>query len=375
MLKRFISVLILFFLFLSAAYAEQDQPRLIEAQEGEPAAMQIRSLESGEAVVILGVESEPRPQTYQEFAPVFATFMKKNFDADVHWSDVLWSDSHWVRLYDAGPVILHAYLTDDTEQAIVREVTLTATEKDDAVDVQALSIAAYWAAAQYGEYGKYTMQIVAMEDHSEDWFLDEPVSIWRENGYQLSFRRTDDGYPQGRVKLMEDVPQTGGFLPFDPESMQNISSERTVEELFARLKDNAENGPLAAFLKAPVLPDTWKDTKDGRIYQIPWDDCLLILYTEASGEYVHSAALCALSGDTVSACMHLYPLYEALAGLEANEENAALLPDLTAGHSTWRGMCALEPYCVINRVMLQCALQEINGNELPIAYICGADER
>ena len=84
MLKRFISVLILFFLFLSAASAEQDQPRLIEAQEGEPAAMQIRSLESGEAVVILGVESEPRPQTYQEFAPVFATFMKKNFDADVH---------------------------------------------------------------------------------------------------------------------------------------------------------------------------------------------------------------------------------------------------------------------------------------------------
>ena len=174
---------------------------------------------------------------------------------------------------------------------------------------------------------------------------------------------------------MEDVPQTGGFLPFDPEGMENISSERTVEELFACLKANAENGPLAAFLSAPALPDTWQDTKNGRLYQISWDDCALILYTDASGKYVQSATICALSGDTVSACMHLFPLYDALAGLEANAETATLLPSLTGGHGTWEDMSAMKPYCVINHVMLQCDLQEIGGNELPIASICGVQER
>ena len=37
------------------------------------------------------------------------------------------------------------------------------------------------------------------------------------------------------------------------------------------------------------------------------------------------------------------------------------------------GMCALSPFCVLGGVMLQCGLQEINGDELPIAFICGAE--
>ncbi len=375
MKRRMLLILAAALLIFSTASAEQTAPKLIEAQEDEYAAMQIRSLESDDVVRILGVESAPQQRTDQEFAQVFTTFMKKNFNVDVHLSDILWTDGHWIRLFDAGSVIIRVYLTDNTEQAVVREVTLNAAEKDDAMDVQVLSVAAYWAAAQYGEYGKYTMQIVAMEDHSEDWFLDEPVSIWQENGYQLSFGQTANGYPQGRVAFMEDLPQDGGFLPFDPEGMENIPSERTVEELFAHLKADAKNGPFAAFLEAPEMPNAWQDTESGRIYQIMWDDCALILYTDASGRHVQSATLCTLSGDTVSACMHLFPLYEALVGQEANAETATLLPSLAGGHGTWEDMSALKPYCVMNRVMLQCDLLEINGNELPIAYICGAFEQ
>ena len=36
-------------------------------------------------------------------------------------------------------------------------------------------------------------------------------------------------------------------------------------------------------------------------------------------------------------------------------------------------MCALSPFCVLGGVMLQCGLQEINGDELPVAFICGSE--
>ena len=52
-----------------------------------------------------------------------------------------------------------------------------------------------------------------------------------------------------------------------------------------------------------------------------------------------------------------------------------VLSAITGGHGTWEDMCALSPFCVIDGVMLQCNVQEIGGNELPIAYICGAQEK
>ncbi len=372
MLKKILSILAACVLLFSAAAAEQEQPQLIEAQPGEPAAMQIRSLESDAAVGILGVESEPQQRRWEDFSTVFTNFVKKNWDEDVRFSDAIWSNGRWLHLLDMGYVTLRAETTDDTADGLIREVTLTGYMKEFAPDVQVLSGAAYWAAAQYGEYGKYTMQIVFMEDHSSDWFTKEPFPIWIENGYQLSYGLNEMDCPCGRITYAEDLPTARGYAPFDWEGMENIKQEVTVEGLLDRLKAASEGGPMSGYITAPALPEMWQDVMEGRMYQIVWDDCALLLYSDGEGLSLGSAALVCMSGDTVSACMHLFPLYNAIASPE--EDMQSLLSCITGGHGTWEDMCALQPFCVMNGVMLQCDVQEIGGNELPIAYICGTEK-
>jgi len=373
MLKKLISMLALFALLLSAAAAEQDQPRLIEAEAGETAAMQIRSLESDAAVGILGVESEPQQRRWEDFSTVFTIFVKKNWDEDVQFSDAVWSNGRWLHFLDMGYVTIQVETTDNTADGLIREVTLTGFVKECIPDVQVLTGAAYWAAAQYGEYGKYVMQIVFMEDHAQDWFTKEPLPLWIENGYQLAYGLNDRDRPYGRITFAEDLPIAGGYVPFDPDGMESIHPEQSVEGLLARLKAAAENGPMSSFVTAPVLPETWQNAMDGRMYQIKWDDCTLILYTDGKGEILRIATLSCLSGDTVSACMHLFPLYDAIVRPDTDEQ--AFLPCITGGHGAWEDMCALSPFCVMDGVMLQCDVQTIGENELPVAYICGAVEK
>ena len=129
---------------------------------------------------------------------------------------------------------------------------------------------------------------------------------------------------------------------------------------------------MSGYITAPVLPETWQDVMNGRMYQIVWDDCALLLYTDGEGASLRSATLSCMSGDTVSACMHLFPLYDAIVHPDTDE--LPLLSCITGGHGTWEDMCALQPFCVMDGVMLQCDMQEIGGRELPIAYICGAKE-
>ena len=372
MLKKWMILMLALILAIPAGMAEEQKQKLIEAQEGETAAMQIRSLESDAAVGILGVESEPQQRRWEDFSTVFTKFVKKNWDVDVQFSCAIWSNGRWLHLLDMGYVILQAETTDDTADGLFREVTVTGFVKECAPDVQVLTGAAYWAAAQYGEYGKYVMQIVFMEDHSEDWFTKEPVRIWIENGYQLAYGLNDNDCPYGRIAFAEDLPTVGGYAPFDPEGMEGIQPGQTVEGLLERLKSAAKNGPMSNLITAPSLPETWQNVMDGRMYQIVWDDCALLLYTDGEGLSLRSATLSCMSGDTVSACMHLFPLYDAIVNPDTDEQD--LLSCITGGHGTWEDMCALQPFCVMDGVMLQCDAQEISGNELPIAYICGAKE-
>ena len=372
-MKRMILIALLLILAVPAVGKGEDAGnKLIYAEKGQASAMQIRSLESDDAVGIIGVESEPVQRRWEDFAGVFTRFMKKNWDEDIAFSDAVWSNGCWLHLCDFGYVTMQVFTTDDSADGWIREVKLIGFQKECAPDVQVLTAAAYWAAAQYGEYGKYTMQIVFMEDHSEDWFTEEPFPVWIENGYQLSYGMTDMDCPYGRIVFTEELPVTGGYAPFDPEGMENILSDLTVEDLFVKLKTAAESGPLKGVISAPVLPDTWTNVANGRIYQIVWDDCALLLYTDGDGKHLCSATLSCMSGDTVSACMHLFPLYEAVVLLETDVQS--LITCLVGGHGTWEDMRVLQPFCVMNGVMLQCDAQEIGGNELPIAYICGAVE-
>ncbi len=102
MLKKSLCFLAAFAVLFSCAMAEQTRPRLIEAKEGEPAAMQIRSLEGDQAVGILGVESEPQRRRWEDFSRVFTTFVKKNWNRDVQFSGAVWSDGRWLHLLDMG---------------------------------------------------------------------------------------------------------------------------------------------------------------------------------------------------------------------------------------------------------------------------------
>ena len=370
MLKRILCMLAALLLIVPAVLAEEESPKLIEAQEGETAAMQIRSLESNAAVGILGVESEPQQRRWEDFSTVFTKFVKKNWNVDAQFSEAIWSNGRWLHLLDMDSVTLQAETTDDTADGLIREVTVTGFAKECAPDVQVLTGAAYWAAAQYGEYGKYVMQIVFMEDHSSDWFTKELFPIWTENGYQLAYGLNDMDCPCGRITFAEDLPTVGGYAPFDLEGMENIQPEQTVEGLLERLKAAAESGPMSGYITAPALPETWQDVMGGRMYQIVWDDCALLLYTDGEGASLRSATLSCMSSDTVSACMHLFPLYNCIAS--PDEDMLSLLSAVTGGHGTWEDMCALNPFCVVNGVMMQCDMQEIGGRELPIAYICGA---
>ena len=157
MLKKWMILILVLILAFPAGIAEEQKQKLIEAQEGETAAMQIRSLESDAVVGILGVESEPQQRRWEDFSTVFTKFIKKNWDVDAQFSDAIWSNGRWLHLLDVDSVTLQAETTDDTADGLIREVTLTGFAKECAPDVQVLTGAAYWAAAQYGEYGKYVM--------------------------------------------------------------------------------------------------------------------------------------------------------------------------------------------------------------------------
>lgn len=370
MLKRILCVLFAMLLLISSALAEEESPRLIEAQEGQFAAMQIRSLETDQAVGILGVESEPQQRRWEDFSAVFTRFMKKNWDEDVTFSDAVWSDGQWLHIFDAGSVVMRVYTTDGTDGGLICQALLTGDQMEYAGDVQMLTAAAYWAAAQYGDYGKYTMQIVFMEDHTGDWFTPEPINVWLENGYQLTYGQNEMGCPYGLIRFSEELKTLDGFAPFSPEGMENLQNELTAAAFFQALRECITNGPLQGLVSVPALPETREDVLDGRMYTVEWDDCALLLYTDGEGALLRLVTLSCMSGDTVSACAHLFPLYGAVSGLGADA--LSLLPCLVGGHGTWEDMSALSPYCVVNGVMLQCERQDIGGHEIPMAYICGA---
>lgn len=374
MMKRGMAALLALCLLITVGWAETAaQEKLIEAEEGQKTALQISSLDGAKSVGILGVESEPQRRTWAEFSRVFTGFVKKNWDADFAFSDAIWSDGGWLRICDAGSIIIRAYMTDDTEDALIRQVRVDGYWKQSAADVQVLTAAAYWAAAQFGQYGQYIMQIVFMEDHTADWFGEEQTNIWIENGYQLTYCLTDMGYPCGIITYAEELPVPVRYAPFDRDGMRQIKSEQTVGEIFGKLKSAAEEGPLSAYLTAPELPDTWTEQEAGRIYQVMWDDCALVMYTDPTGQYLGSAALSCIGGDTVSQCMHLYPLYAAAADLDM-EEALNEISCITGGHGTWEDMSALSPFCVMNGVLLQCTYEVLGEEKVPVAYICRAEE-
>ena len=55
-------------------------------------------------------------------------------------------------------------------------------------------------------------------------------------------------------------------------------------------------------------------------------------------------------------------------------EDMTLISAFIGGNGTWDDMCELEPYCVMNGVLLQCSVADMgDGTGLPMADICGAE--
>ena len=106
-------VLMLILAVPAAGKGEEAGNKLIYAEEGQASAMQIRSLESDDAVGIIGVESEPVQRRWEDFASVFTRFMKKNWDEDIAFSDAVWSNGCWLHLCDFGYVTMQVFTTGD----------------------------------------------------------------------------------------------------------------------------------------------------------------------------------------------------------------------------------------------------------------------
>ena len=354
---------------LSLAVAEgAAAPKLIEAKPGEPAAMQIRSLESDQTVGILGVESEPLPCTWSDFNGTVSQL------EGITFSPAYWSDGCWVRLFDSYDLVIRVYVTDESDDALIRSVIVNTPDKNGTPDVQAVTAIAYAAAAHVGTYGTYTVRIVLSEDHSEDWFTEMPIRIWTENGYTLTYGQTDGlGLPYGEVRFGGEAAVTGGYLPMENDYVY-LPQGKSPAALMEALTEQARRGPLASMLSEPVWPETYETQEDGRVYLMEWDDCLAVFFTDEAGENLQVVSLISMSGDTNSMCVHMYPLYVAVSGGPAKD--MMLVSAFIGGNGTWDDMCELAPYCVMNGVQLQCSLADMgNGKELPMADICGAEAR
>ena len=344
-------------------------PKLIEARPGEPAAVQISSLESGQSVGILGVESEPLPCAWSDFYSTISQQLE-----GIAFSPAYWSDGSWVRLFDSYDLVIRVYVTDETDDALIRSVIVNTPDKGGAGDVQAVTAIAYAAAAHAGTYGAYIVRIVLSEDHSEDWFTETPIRIWTENGYTLTYGQTDGfALPYGEVRFSEEMAVTGGYLPMENDYVY-LPEGKTPAALMEALTEQAGSGPLASMLSKPVWPETYKTEEDGRVYTMEWDDCLAVIFTDEAGENLRVVSLMSMSGDTNSMCVHLYPLFIAACGGPA--EDMTLISAFIGGNGTWDDMCGLAPYCVMNGVQLQCSLADMgDGAALPMADICGAEAR
>ena len=348
---------------------EAAAPKLIEAKDGEPAAMQIRSLESDNAVGIIGMESDPAPCTWRDFNSAMNSMLE-----GISFSQAYWSNGCWVRLVDNYDLVIRVYTTDETDDGLIQSVLVNTPSAEGTGDVQAVTTLAYYAAARPGMYGTYVVQIALQEDHSTDWFTDVPVRIWTENGYALSFSKTEGlDLPCGEVQFSERMTVSGGYLTLGQDYV-NLSEGKSPTALIEALTAHATSGPLASWITAPVLPDNWETEEDGRVYLVEWDDCLLILYTDENGDNLRVVNLFSMSGDTNSMCLHLYPLYISVAGGQA--EDMMLISAFVGGNGTWDDMSQLEPFCVMNEVQLQCSLADMgDGNKLPMADICGIEPK
>ena len=352
-----------------AAAEDVPAPKFIEAGEGTMTALQISSLDDGRTVGIIGIESEPVPCTWKDFY----TAMNEQFE-DIPFTSAYWSDGRWVHLVSTYDLVIRIYTTDATDDGLVQSVWVNTPNADGAEDVQIVTACAFYAAARPGTYGYYAVSIALEEDHSADWFTEQPTHVWMENGYAFSFCKTDNfGLPCGMVEYSEQMPVSGGYLPLEEEYYylpEGISTSDLIDELAKQ----ANSGPLASWLTAPILPDKYDTDEDGRVYPVEWDDCVVFLYTDETGENLQIVTALSLSGDTNSMCIHLYPLYIAVAGGQV--EDLMVLSAFVGGNGTWDDMSRLEPYCVINGVLLQCSSFSMDdGTALPWADICGAEER
>lgn len=369
-MKKLLTVLVAACLIVVFACAEETTPKYITAQEGEPYAIQIRSLEGDKSVGIHGIESEPVARSFADFRDVFIGFIRKNWEAEAAFSEAVWSDGAFVHICDMGDVVLRVYTAGAQDDAQFIRAQVTDGTPDDAFDVQVVAGAAFWAAAQYSEAGKMVMQIVFIEDHSEDWFADEPSTIWSENGYALTYGRTATGMAYGDIVFSEEIPVKGGYLSLDEEEDGDIHSGLTVPLFLQRMQSLIDEGPFSGQIAVPELPKEKKQDSAGEHYEIIWDDCGLNLYTAKGSDLVTGAALYSLSRDTVSMCMHTFYVYLAAAGQDA--ESLLLMPALVGGSGTWPEMTKLNPYCVMNGVALQCTEENMLFMKVPKAIIYGA---
>lgn len=311
-------------------------------------------------------EGRPLPCTWEAFSSAMAEEME-----EIRFSEAYWSDGRWVHLADNYVLVFRVYTSDETDGGEIQAVRIDTPLPENTAGVQEAAAAACRAAVRPVCQENDAFFAAAAEDHGEEWFAETPKQVWAGNGYALSFGRTESfGKPYAELLFSEPAAVSGGYLPLEKEYILLPEGKRP-KELMDALKKQATEGPLSSYLSAPILPKTNETNADGRVYLVEWDDCLLILLTDPTGDDLLVVNLFSLSGNTNSMCVHLYSLYASVAGIEA--EDILLIAAFVGGDGTWDDMSRLTPYCVVNEVQLQCSFADMgNGQVLPEAEICGA---
>lgn len=308
---------------------------------------------------IIGVVSEPVPRAYSLFFESYQGILSTVFNAESWLSNYAYSNGAWARAESFGRCCVVVYTSGESALDEVIHISVTG-DAQSANMVLALAAACMMSAGNVGQMGTAAMYALMMDSAPARYF-ENPVDVWLENGYQLSFGTDDMGVLYGNITYTQDLPVKSGYLPLDPDALISLSNNLSLKQFGER---------LAAFcptfgLTAPEIPDTYDVESDARVYRFYWDDCAVVL-SASDAPYIAHIALASVSENTSSLWLRAMLMYNAVTDAPITDfEWIALLAGSGGG---WQRLTELSPYAVYRDAMLSC----VTSGDMPCALITGA---
>lgn len=315
------------------------------------------------SVWVEGVAGDPVPCTYDSFETAFVRQIKADYDIDVELEEAVYSDGAWVHVMPGDSSWVLVRTAGPELEALITSITAAGTSGNEG-DVLALSAVAMAAAAKCGQMGTWSMELLTLEGEPEGYFKQEPWSYWFENGFDLSFR-SQGNYMYGNIVYQRTVPVTSGYIvpKEDQKVLPDIKNGPTPEEFVSRV-----NAYVSYFgfdeltLQEPEKLDgtTWARKAD-------WCQCVVMVLSNEKDGPASGVVISNYSDDTNYAWGASFLSFLAVTGTPFSQ--ALPLSLLCGGRGTWDDLTAMQPFAVVNGVMLQCDVAQ----DHPLAYIFAAE--